>query len=270
MSEPGGTPDPEAADAPEPTVAATGRVRVTTSVIEAMQAVQDAVRHHPWAVAADLDRRPLRRVIEKLRERLPDLDRNRHYAVRRRRAGEASHVLVAYWPPVRGHTGFFVLLSSDPDDGSREPYRDVRERDGRLVLRSGWWELVRYTASGAAAPRWTWTMSAAREQRLIRQIDKAVAQRDRESDKWLADLGVAASRWPGFHGVRQAHRRLGRRLEERWRRVRKSGEKPPAWRRLPYARKRARAIDHAHETGGDRRRRALAAAALKGPDDVPR
>ena len=252
-AEPAPEPDEPDEEAP-PEAAPKSRVRVTTSVVEAMQAVQDGVRLHPFVITADLDRHKLARTLEKLRARLPDLERDYNFAARRRKAGKASHLLIGYWPPAK-HTGFFVLLSSAAQDGSGEAYRDVRERKTRLTIRADWWELVRYTDRGVAVPRWTWQMHPDREARLRASITRAARKRH---DRYLAELGVTASRWPGFHGVRKAHKRLGKHLAAEWKRARRADEPAPVWRTLPYTRRRARAVDHAHETGGDRRRRAEA------------
>ena len=210
------------------------RVTVSRSLITAMQAVQDAVSVHPYAVSADLPRAALRRVLGKLRARLPDLERDRWHASRRRAAGLPSHVLVIYWPKP-GQTGWFVLLSSADDPAAGERWQDVRQRKTRLRIRAGWWELVRHTAPGAKAPRWTWRMAAERRAALIEQFDEATAKGWRD---WLTRVAQQSRRWPGFAGIRADHAAIGKHLTRRWMRTQR-GE-APEWPRLPYVTRRAR------------------------------
>jgi len=236
------------------------RITVSRSLITAMQAVSDAVAVHPWYVHADLPRDKLRRVLSKLRERYPDLERDRWHASRRREKGEASHVLVVYWPEPT-HTGWFVLMSSKADD-SGEKWQDTRERGSRLRIRAGWWELVRHTpaklhpeqveklgkklwertgrenlrwSSSSGKPRWTWRMSDERYSELESEIKQASG---RGKVPWLMEFPEKSKRWPGFAGIRTQHKKLGNLLFRQW--LKNQRGDPPVWPRLPYATRRAK------------------------------
>lgn len=212
------------------------RIVVTRSLIEAMQAVQDAVADHPFYVHADLPVSKLRVVLRKLRQRLPDLERDRFHAHRRRVAGQPSHRLIVYWPRQRGHTGFFVLLAStDTPNEADEKWRDARDRHQRLVVRSGWWELVRHTRPGNTRPSWTWRMHADQKARLMDAIRQASGRR---WTRWLSRLALSARHWPGFAGIRRDHREIGRYFAERWKRS--NAGPPPLWGFLPYVTKKNR------------------------------
>jgi len=238
------------------------RITVSRSLITAMQAVIDAVPVHPWYVHADLPPDKLRRVFAKLRERYPDLERDRWHAARRRENGLTSHVLVVYWPPKSEQTGWFVLMASQPDD-SGEQWRDARDRHNRLCIRAGWWELTKHTppklptpkedtnrpdftpkppqrpqlwSQTDGKPRWTWRMSKERRAKIEGEIKNAVAKGWTD---WLAKFIAGARFWPGFAGIRQNHAAIGKFLTDRWRRVR--ADDPPEWKRLPYVTRRRKA-----------------------------
>jgi hypothetical protein len=207
------------------------RIVVTQSPLIAMQAIADAARYHPmWVGAEPLQTRVLLRVMAKLRDRYPDLERDRHHALRLRRAGRASHYLVILRPR-RGHSGGFWLLTSAPDDAER--WQDLRERDGRLTLR--WWELVRHTRRGQASPAWTWRMRPDVRAEKLRQLDEAIAKR---WDGWIADFCRSSMHWPGFAGIRGDHKLIMQHIRARWLRVRR--DPCPELPFLPYVRRRSR------------------------------
>lgn len=202
----------------------------TDSVRSAFLAILDAVRIHPFAVVIEADLDKLKNPVTKFVIRYPELLRDKFFAYRLRKSGEASHKLVIYRPKKDGGRAFLVLLSSHPD--SHEKWIDVRERKSRLIVFD--YELVRVTKEGQSAPVWTWRIAGVKYDAIREAIKIAV---DNKYDDKLAIITDGTRKWPGFHEVRNQHYELGEFLRERWKRTR-TGD-PPIWPRLPYVTRRS-------------------------------
>jgi len=203
------------------------RIFFTRSVTDALLEIQQAVRDHPYYAHADLPRKKLLNVLKKLRERLPDLEKNRQHAYKRRLRGLPSHRLIIYFPRKHGHTGFFVLMASTNEPNvANEKWQDARERHQRLTIRSGWWELVRHTRAGMKNPAWTWRLHPAKKKELLEKIRQAGG---RQWIRYLEAVRQSARHWPGFAGIRKDHSEIGK----QWRASYPS-KTPPEWPRIPY------------------------------------
>jgi len=212
------------------------RIVVTTRLTLAMQAIIDAARVHRYYVQAeDLRIDKLLRVLRKFKERYPDLLRDRFHAHRLRNLGKASHYLVILRPHA-GRSGGFWLFSSAPDE--IEKWLDITDRHNRLAIY--WWELVRHTRKGSAAPSWTYRMQAEVKERLTKQIAEAVAKK---WDDWLKRFLSSSAHWPGFGGIRKDRRELVRHARARWNRVRRASEDMPPVPTHYYTRRKKRVIN---------------------------
>ncbi len=209
------------------------QVIVTSRIKRALFAVLDAVPTYPYHVHGTVPVRKIDAIVEKLKARYSDLSRDRYYACRQRKIGQPSHKLIVFRPEGgRDIQGFFVLLSSLPDD-SGERWQDARERKSRIVVYG--YELVRHTRAGDDAPAWTWRISADLYKHLLEQMIDAV---DKRKDDWLKSWLHSTTKWSGFAGVRQQHAALRKAFYGRWRRTRRSSEMAPVFPRLPYVTRR--------------------------------
>lgn len=208
------------------------QVIVSRRIVSALYAVIDAVKTYPYHVHATLPTKKLDAVVNKFKERYPDLSRDRKYAWRQRKAGLSTHKLIVFKPDTeKDINGFFVLMASSKDD-SGENWLDARERKERIVVYG--YELVRHTRKGNNKPAWTWRISSERYKKHVEQLVDAIAKK---KDVWIVKWIASTLTWPGFAGVRAQHKALKKIFYGKWNRLRKN--MPPTWPRLPYVTRKA-------------------------------
>ena len=182
-------------------------IDIETNIKQALQAISDCIDTHPFFNCNDLPLSKLDLVVDKIKSQYPDLERDKFYAYRLRKAGKASHRLIVYQPETdKDIEGFFVLLSSQMDE-NKKFWKEATNKETRLVVYG--YELVKKTRPGASKPAWTWRINKTRFEKHKQQITNAVIQKKFD---WLKEFAKSTKNWPGFSGVREQHFELKKHL----------------------------------------------------------
>ncbi|MFA7484163.1 MAG: hypothetical protein WC314_26950 [Vulcanimicrobiota bacterium] len=159
-----------------------------------------------------------------------DLDRNRR--ARAKKAGEGCAVLLT-WESSPGVLAWFLLVSpGDHPAHQLERLRDALDPQSRITLTG--YELIRATRPGAAAPSWTWRMTASTYTDWRRRIIDMVRRGDGLT---LRQAIVSLHRVPGFAGSRSQVKKCLTLLKAEWKRSRGSEALPALPKLLPYVRR---------------------------------
>lgn len=205
----------------------TRQVIVCKSPTSAMQRITDATSAgFLWLVNGTVPAAKWQGVEAKFSARYPELDRDRFFVHRQRKAGQPVHRLVVFRPESDERVTFY-LLATAPDE--LETWLDATNKRTRPALWS--YAAARLTKPGEPKPVWSWRIQAPEYIKLRDAlIDRVRSHRDADLLAWIE----STKKWPGFAAIRKQHKALGLLLAAEWRRSRAAGEPVPEWPRLRY------------------------------------